>query len=107
MSATDQMRQSQMLNVAGHDVAVSNLDKVLFPLTGFTKRDLIHYYLAVADGALRGAGGRPNMLVRYPNGIGQEHFYQKRAPQGRPDWIEVAQLRFPSGRTASDAPRDG
>jgi bifunctional non-homologous end joining protein LigD len=107
MSATARQHQMQLLNVNGHDVQVSNLDKILFPQAGFTKLNLIQYYLAVAEGALRAAGGRPNMLVRYPNGIGQEHFFQKRAPKGHPDWIEVAELRFPSGRTAQEiVPRD-
>jgi bifunctional non-homologous end joining protein LigD len=107
MSATARQNQKQLLNVAGHDVEVSNLDKVLFPQSGFTKLNLIQYYLAVADGALRAAGGRPNMLVRYPNGIDQAHFYQKRAPKSHPDWVEVAELRFPSGRTAQEiVPRD-
>ena len=64
-----------------------------------TKLDLVRYYLAVAEGALRGAGGRPNVLVRYPNGIDGEFFYQKRAPASRPPWIEVVALRFPPGRT--------
>jgi len=67
----------------------------------------VRYYLAVAPGALRGAGGRPNMLVRYPNGIDGEFFYQKRAPQARPPWIEVVSLQFPSGRSADEVvPRD-
>jgi DNA ligase D-like protein (predicted polymerase) len=80
---------------------------VLFPRAGHTKLDLVRYYLAVAEGALRGAGGRPNMLVRYPNGIRGEFFYQKRAPQSRPEWIEVAALTFPSGRSAQEVvPRD-
>src|SRR5262249_8697553 len=66
-----------------------------------------NYYIAVAAGALNGAGGRPNVLVRYPNGVGGEFFYQKRAPESRPDWIEVVALRFPSGRTAEElVPRD-
>src|SRR5215475_4654551 len=92
---------------AGREVAVSHSDKLLFPEPGYTKLDLVRYYLAVADGALRGAGGRPNMLVRYPNGIGGEHFYQKRAPAGRPPWIEVVTLAFPSGRAAEEVvPRD-
>ena len=80
---------------------------MLFPKAKHTKLDLVRYYLAVAEGALRGAGGRPNMLVRYPNGIDGEFFYQKRAPQARPDWIEVVELRFPSGRAADEVvPRD-
>src|SRR5262249_26967289 len=74
---------------------------------GYTKLDLVRYYLAVADGALRGSGNRPNVLVRYPNGVGSEFFYQKRAPDSRPDWVEVVSLRFPSGRTAEEVvPRD-
>ena len=86
---------------------VSNPGKVLFPEAGYTKLDLVHYYLAVAEGALRGAGGRPNVLVRYPNGISGEFFYQKRAPASRPPWIEVVSLHFPSGRTAEEVvPRD-
>ena len=80
---------------------------MLFPRQKHTKLDLVRYYLAVAEGALRGAGGRPNMLVRYPNGIDGEFFYQKRAPKGRPSWIEVVELRFPSGRAADEVvPRD-
>src|SRR5215203_3138263 len=95
------------MSVAGREVRVSNPDKVLFPQTGHTKLDLVRYYLAVADGALRGAGGRPNVLVRHPNGVGSEFFYQKRAPHARPDWIEVVSLQFPSGRSADEVvPRD-
>ena len=97
----------ELISVAGREVAVSNPDKVLFPAAGYTKLDLVQYYLAVADGALRGAGGRPNVLVRYPNGVGGEFFFQKRAPESRPDWIEVVALRFPSGRSAEEVvPRD-
>ena len=98
---------SHVLHVAGRELAISNPQKVLFPETGHTKLDLVQYYLAVADGALRGAGGRPNVLVRYPNGTKGEFFYQKRAPDSRPDWIEVVALSFPSGRTAEEVvPRD-
>jgi bifunctional non-homologous end joining protein LigD len=97
----------EILSVAGQEVSVSNPNKVLFPEAGYTKIDVVRYYLAVADGALRGAGGRPNVLVRYPNGIDGEYFYQKRAPQSRPSWIEVVSLSFPSGRTAEEVvPRD-
>ena len=90
------------MEIDGREVAVSNPAKVLFPRAKHTKLDLVRYYLAVAEGALRGAGGRPNMLVRYPNGIDGEFFYQKRAPQARPGWIEVVELRFPSGRGADE-----
>lgn len=88
-------------------MVVSNPHKVLFPEAGYTKLDVVHYYVAVADGALRAAGGRPNVLVRYPNGIGEEFFYQKRAPDARPGWIDVVELKFPSGRSAAEVvPRD-
>jgi DNA primase len=64
--------------IAGdHEVQISSPGKVLFPKAGYTKLDLVRYYLVVADGALRGSGGRPNMLVRYPNGIDGEFFYQR------------------------------
>ena len=105
----DQPRDNEreLLTVGGREVPVTNPRKVLFPQAGHTKLDLVRYYLAVADGALRGAGGRPNVLVRYPNGIGGEFFYQKRAPASRPDWVEVVELRFPSGRGAEEVvPRD-
>src|ERR1700682_4348202 len=99
--------ESELLVVAGREVAISNPGKVLFPELKYTKLDLAHYYLAVAEGALRGAGGRPNMLVRDPNGLAGEFFYQKRAPASRPPWIEVVSLRFPSGRSADEVvPRD-
>jgi hypothetical protein len=93
--------------VDGREVSISNPNKILFPQAGYTKRDLVRYYLAVADGALRGAGGRPNVLVRYPNGVAGEFFFQKRAPSSRPDWIDIVALQFPSGRTAEEVvPRD-
>jgi bifunctional non-homologous end joining protein LigD len=99
--------EQELLRLNGRDVTVTNPRKVLFPEAGLTKLDLVRYYLAVADGALRAAGGRPNMLVRYPNGIAAEHFYQKRASSSRPPWIEVATIKFPSGRTADEVvPRD-
>jgi DNA ligase D-like protein (predicted polymerase) len=96
-----------VLDVGGREVAVSNPGKVYFPEAGITKLEVVRYYLAVAEGALRGAGGRPNVLVRYANGIHGEFFYQKRAPASRPAWVEVVALRFPSGRTAEEVvPRD-
>ncbi|CAN5801241.1 non-homologous end-joining DNA ligase [soil metagenome] len=99
--------EQEIVTAAGREVPVSNPGKILFPGAGYTKLDLVRYYLAIADGALRGSGGRPNVLVRYPNGIDGEFFFHKRAPASRPDWIEVVELRFPSGRTAEEVvPRD-
>ena len=105
MASTD---EREVLSCGGREVAISNPHKVLFPEAGDTKLDLVRYYLAVADGALRAAGGRPNVLVRYPNGIDGEFFYQKRAPESRPD-VDRGRRRcsFPSGRTAEEVvPRD-
>jgi bifunctional non-homologous end joining protein LigD len=99
--------EREIIVVGPREIAISNPRKVLFPQPGYTKLDLARYYLAVSDGALRAAGGRPNMLVRYPDGIEGEYFYQKRAPQSRPPWVEVVSLRFPSGRIAEEVvPRD-
>ena len=94
--------EHEILTVGGREVAISNPRKVLFPEAGHTKLDLARYYVAVAEGALQGAGDRPNVLVRYPNGIGGEFFFQKRAPSSRPPWLESVELKFPSGRTAEE-----
>jgi bifunctional non-homologous end joining protein LigD len=94
--------RKEIIEVAGRSVPVSHPDKVYFPQTGHTKLDLVRYYLSVADGALRGAAGRPMVLKRYVNGADGEPFFQKRAPSSRPDWIETVELSFPSGRTAEE-----
>jgi DNA ligase D-like protein (predicted polymerase) len=99
--------EQETITVAGREVAISNPGKVLFPQAGYTKLDVARYYVAMAEGALLGAGDRPNVLVRYPNGIDGEFFYQKRAPESRPGWIDIVALKFPSGRTAEEVvPRD-
>src|SRR6476646_2944689 len=97
----------ETLTVAVREVAISNPGKVLFPEAGYTKIDVARYYMSVADGALRGAANRPNVLVRSPNGVGGEFFYRRRGPDSRPPWVEVVALSFPSGRTAEEVvPRD-
>lgn len=98
--------RSEIVEVAGRQVAITNPDKVMFPGPGYTKRDLVAYYLVVAEGALRGAGGRPMALKRYVNGADGEYFFQKRAPESRPDWIRTVELSFPSGRTANEVVLD-
>ena len=95
-------KKERVLELAGRDVAISNPDKVFFPQLGITKLELVRYYLAVADGALLGVGGRPMALKRYVHGAEGEFFFQKRAPSPRPGWIETVELRFPSGRTADE-----
>ncbi|HLQ47760.1 MAG TPA: DNA polymerase domain-containing protein, partial [Candidatus Dormibacteraeota bacterium] len=94
--------RKEILEIGGREVAVSNPDKVYFPKAGHTKMDLVNYYLAVADGALRGVAGRPMALKRFVDGAEGEAFFQKRAPENRPDWIDTAELTFPSGRTADE-----
>jgi bifunctional non-homologous end joining protein LigD len=95
------MKQT-VLDAAGREVAITNPEKVFFSQAGYTKLDLVNYYAAVADGALRGVAGRPFVLKRYVDGAAGEPFFQKRAPMHHPDWVETVELRFPSGRTASE-----
>src|SRR5687768_2708474 len=94
--------RKEVLEIGGREVSVSNPDKVYFPKAGYTKMDLVTYYQAVADGALRGIRGRPMALKRFVDGAEGEAFFQKRAPDNRPDWLRVATLTFPSGRTADE-----
>src|SRR5919199_1279303 len=95
-------RKTLALEIEGREVVVTNPDKVFFSRTGHTKLDLVNYYLAVADGALRGVAGRPMALKRFVNGAEGQPFFQKRAPANRPDWIETVELSYPSGRTADE-----
>jgi bifunctional non-homologous end joining protein LigD len=94
--------RKEILDICGLDVTVSNPDKVFFPRTGHTKFDLVRYYLSVADAVLRGVRDRPMALKRYVNGVEKDAFYQKRAPEPRPPWIETVELRYPSGRSAHE-----
>ncbi len=95
------------IEVDGRQVEVTHPDKVVFPdrdgEAGLTKLDLIRYYLAVADGALRGVAGRPMILKRFVKGIEQEAVFQKRAPEKRPSWVDVAELRYARGTSAKEA----
>jgi len=92
----------ELLDVGGREVRITNPDKVCWVGPAHTKLDLVRYYLAVADGALRGAGGRPMALKRFVDGADGEFFFQKRAPDKRPEWIDTVALSFPSGRTAEE-----
>ena len=94
--------RKELLQIGGREVAVSNPDKVYFPVPGYTKLDVVRYFLAVADGALAGVRGRPMALKRFVDGIEKEPFFQKRAPENRPHWMRTATLIFPSGRTADE-----
>jgi bifunctional non-homologous end joining protein LigD len=94
--------RKEVLEIGGRSVTVTNPDKVYFPVPGHTKLDLVRYFLAVADGALAGVRARPMALKRFVDGIDAEPFFQKRAPANHPDWMRVATLTFPSGRTADE-----
>src|SRR5690348_16300398 len=99
------------LEVAGREVTITHPDKVVFPRVStretsvgpYTKLDLVRYYLSVADGALRGVAGRPMILKRFVKGITEEAVFQKRAPVNRPDWVDVAELRYARGTSAAEA----
>ncbi|NUT71658.1 non-homologous end-joining DNA ligase [Pseudarthrobacter sp. C4D7] len=93
----------EVLDIDGFEVRISSPDKVVFPEPGLTKLDLVRYYLAVADGALRGAGGRPMVLKRFPKGIDAEPFFQKRVPENHPPFIDTTTLHYASGTSAEEA----
>ncbi len=93
---------AETVEVDGHEVRISNPDKMVFPEQGLTKLDLVRYYLAVAPGALRGAGGRPMVLKRFVKGITQEAFFQKRVPEPHPDYIDTAVLHYARGTSAEE-----
>jgi bifunctional non-homologous end joining protein LigD len=94
--------ESVRLELDGHEVLITNPGKVYFPEIGLTKIELVHYYLAVADGAVRGVRDRPMALKRFVDGITGEAFFQKRAPKSVPAFIRTVELSFPSGRTADE-----
>jgi bifunctional non-homologous end joining protein LigD len=92
----------EVLELDGHEVTVTNPEKLYFPTAGITKLELVRYYLSVADGVLRAMARRPLILKRYVHGAEGEPFYQKRAPEKRPPWIDVVTFTFPSGRSADE-----
>jgi DNA ligase D len=97
------MADALELEIAGRTVRLSSPDRICYPQRGFTKRDVVDYYLAVGDGILRALRERPTTLQRFPGGIDGEMFYQKRVPaRGVPPWLETAQIAFPSGRKADE-----
>jgi DNA ligase D len=94
------MRHPAYVQVAGRDVTVTNPGKVYFPKPGLTKGDLVEYYVSVAPYVLPHVQRRVMQMLRYPNGVDGEFFYQKRVPVPHPDWLETYLIEFPSGRTA-------
>ena len=90
------------VEVDGLTLTVTNPTKVFFSARGETKLDLVNYYIAVGEGALRGVYERPTVLKRYPDGAEGEFFYQKRVPEKRPEWLQTVTVSFPSGRHAEE-----
>jgi DNA ligase D-like protein (predicted polymerase) len=91
------------LTISGREVRISNPDKPYFSRdVKLSKLDIVNYYMSVADGAVAGVRNRPNMLKRFVDGAEGPPFYQKRAPENRPDWLRTVTLSFPSGRTAEE-----
>lgn len=98
------MAEPLVLTVSGphgdRTVRVSNPDKTYFPERGITKRQVVEYYLSVAEPMLRALRDRPTTLKRFPDGVAGEAFYAKRVPKGAPEWVDSVEITFPSGRTA-------
>ena len=94
---------ADVLSIDGREVQITNPDKPYFSRdVKLSKLDVVKYYLAVASGAVAGVRDRPNMLKRFVDGAEKPPFYQKRAPENRPDWLRTVTLSFPSGRTAEE-----
>ena len=91
---------AEELDVDGVAVRLTSPDKVYFPKPGYTKRNVVDYYLSVADRMVALLKDRPTHLQRFPDGIDGEEIYQKRVPQKHPDYLETCTVTFPSGRTA-------
>jgi bifunctional non-homologous end joining protein LigD len=80
------------IEIQGKQLKLSNLEKVLYPAAGFTKQQIIDYYVRIAPAMLPHLAGRPLTRKRYPNGVDQEFFYEKNAPQHRPDWVKTVPI---------------
>ena len=86
------MAKQSFLAIGDKEVKVSNLDKILYPVTGFTKRDVIDYYVNVSSVLLPHLKDRPISLKRYPDGVDGFFFYEKQCPSHRPDWVDTTRV---------------
>ena len=91
-----------IVEVCGHELRVSNPGKVFFPERGLTKMDLLNYYLECEQAVVRHLRERPTVMKRWVNGVQGEPFFQKRVPEGAPEWLQTATVTFPSGRHARE-----
>jgi bifunctional non-homologous end joining protein LigD len=85
-------RKRTQVSVEGHELSLSNLDKVLYPQTGFSKGELIDWYARMGEVLLPHLRGRPLTMKRYPDGVDAGHFYEKRCPKHRPEWVQTARV---------------
>jgi DNA ligase D len=90
------------LQVGPHTVRVTNPDRVYFPKTGWTKLDLVNYYLSVGDGIVRALYERPCMMHRFPEGLAGDKVHQKRVPHGAPPWLQTVRVTFPRWNRTAD-----
>jgi DNA ligase D len=95
-------KEETTIEVDGRAVRVSSPSKVFFKERGETKLDLVHYYLSIGDQIMATMRGRPTMLQRFPDGASGKSFYQKRVPDGAPDWLQQTTMSTPNG-TESNA----
>jgi DNA ligase D-like protein (predicted polymerase) len=96
-------KTAEVLSIDGREVRITNPDKPYFSRdVKLSKLDVVQYYLSVASGAVAGIRDRPSMLKRFVDGAEKPPFYQKRAPENRPEWLRTVTLSFPSGRTAEE-----
>lgn len=93
----------QHVEVAGRTLRLSSLDKVLYPATGTTKGEVLAYYAQVADPILTQLRDRPVTRIRWPHGVGGEHFFEKNLPSGAPDWLDAVTLSGHGSRAGRDA----
>ncbi len=93
--------ESVVLELAGHEVTVTSPDKVFFTKRGETKLDLVNYYVSVAEPLLESMGGRPTLLQRFPDGASGKSFFQKRVPNGAPDWLQTTEVTTVNGTTSN------
>jgi DNA ligase D len=91
------MSEAVELHIAGHTVVVTSPEKVFFQTRGDTKLDLIEYYLSMADAVMRQMYDRPVLLQRFPNGAHGSNFFQKRIPEGAPEWLQTTTVLTPNG----------
>jgi bifunctional non-homologous end joining protein LigD len=94
--------QPEVMELCGHEVRVSNPGKLFFPDAGITKLDLVNYYVECEEAVVRHLRERPTVLKRWVDGVAGKPFFQKRVPDGAPEWLQTATVTFPSGRHARE-----